>query len=425
MYHRMKYFLLLALTLSVALASCAPAAPAVQASELISNKQRLSPGSEDSAEVAALVQGNTQFALDLYRATFSSQDNQFFSPYSISLALAMAYVGARGETEAEMARALRFADQSQLNPAFNALDQALRNRGQNLKENERFRLNIANATWGQKDFAFQSAYLDALAQYYASGLRIVDFKQSAEAARQTINQWVEQQTEDKIKDLLPQGSLDAMTRMVLTNAIYFNAAWMQQFRPESTRDGPFNKLDGSQVTVPMMRQTASLRYTSGAGYQAVELPYVGGEMSMLILLPDAGAFARWAQALDAESLAAIVDGLDHQRIELRMPRFTYESKFALKDALQQLGMRQAFTTEADLSGMTGKPELFISDVFHKAFVAVDEEGTEAAAATAVVVGATAMPAEPIPVTVDRPFVYLIRDVATGSVLFLGHVVNPA
>ena len=424
-YERMRRLWILAIALSVALTGCAPPAPVVQAAELISEKPRLSPDSADHARIAELVQGNTRFALDLYRALFSSEDNLFASPYSISLALAMAYAGARGDTEAEMAPALHFPAQALLHPAFNGLDQALRSRGQNVKEGQRFRLNIANAAWGQQGFSFQNAFLDTLAQFYASGLRLVDFQRAAEAARQTINRWVEQQTEDKIKDLLPPGSLDALTRLVLTNAIYFNAAWQHPFQAQATQDGAFHLLDGGQVTVPMMSQSERLGYTSGAGYRAVELPYVGGEMSMLIILPEAGTFAEWAQGLDAGALTAIVNGIEYQQVQLSMPRFTYASSFQLKDALQELGMGQAFSAAADFSGMTGKPDLFIDDVYHKAFVSVDEEGTEAAAATAVVMQLSAMPAEPVVVNVDRPFVFLIRDVATGAVLFLGHVVNPA
>jgi serpin B len=423
MYKRITRYLMLALALSVALASCAPAPGVVQAAELASSKPRLRPAG--STDLAELVQGNTQFALDLYRTLFNARDNLFSSPYSISLALAMVYAGSRGDTEAEMASTLHFPTRESLQVAFNALDQALRSRGQDVKEGERFRLNIANAIWGQKGLAFQSEFLDALAQYYGAGLRIVDFQQAAEAARQTINQWVADQTEDKIKDLLPPGSLDAMTRLVLTNAIYFNAAWQNPFNAQATQDGAFHLLDGSQVSVPMMHQSASLGYASGAGYQVVELPYAGGEMAMDIILPEAGSFAAWVQGLDAQALTAILNGITSKQVELTMPRFRFESEVQLKDALQALGMSQAFTTAADFSGMTGRPELFIDEVYHKAFVAVDEAGTEAAAATAVVMKLTAMPSESVAVTIDRPFLFLIRDVATGTVLFLGHVVNPA
>jgi serpin B len=425
MCKKMKSLLILAIALSVALAGCAPSPGVVQAAVVASSKPRLSPEAADNTEVASLVQGNTQFALDLYRSLFTTKGNLFSSPYSISLALAMVYAGARGDTEAEMARTLHFSSRADLQTAFNALDQALRSRGENVKEDERFRLNIVNAIWGQKGFDFQSDFLDALAQYYGAGLRIVDFKQAAEAARQAINQWVAEQTADKIKDLLPQGSLDDMTRLVLTNAIYFNAAWQNPFNEQSTQDGTFYLLDGGQVTVPMMHQNELLGYASGTGYQLVELPYVGGDMAMDIIVPEAGNFAEWAQHLDAGELEYILRGVSPTQVQLTMPRFRFESSTELKDALQKLGMSQSFTEAADFSGMTGRPDLYIDNVYHKAFVAVDEKGTEAAAATAVVMRPTSMPAQPVEVTVDRPFLFLIRDVTSGTVLFLGHVVNPA
>lgn len=421
--YNLKRYLPVLIALSVALAACAPRASVVQADTVASDKPRLTPAATDSA-VADLVRGNTQFALDLYRVLFQADQNLFASPYSISLALAMTFAGARGDTADEMARVLRFPS-GDVHAAFNALDQALRSQGATVKEGERFRLHIANSIWGQKGFAFEAAFLDALAQYYGAGLRLVDFQTAYEAARQTINAWVEDQTEDKIKDLLPEGSLDAMTRMVLCNAIYFNASWMFPFDESATQDGPFHLLGGGQVSVPMMRRSELYGYAAGPGYQAVELLYAGGEMSMVILLPDAGSFAEWAQNLNAERLSGILSGLEHRQVLLTMPRFTYESSFSLRDGLQLLGMGTAFSAAADFSGMTGRPDLFIDDVYHKAFVAVDEEGTEAAAATAVVMRLSAMPAEPTTVTVDRPFVFLIRDVKNGTILFLGHVVDPA
>jgi serpin B len=212
---------------------------------------------------------------------------------------------------------------------------------------------------------------------------------------------------------------------VLSNAIYFNAAWLYPFEEEVTRDGTFHLLDGGEVTVAMMAQSERLGYTAGQGYQAVELPYLGGELSMVILLPAQGTFQDWARTLDAGQLAALVGDMERTQVQLTMPRFTFESGFRLRDALVQLGMRDAFGGTADFSGMTGKRDLFISDVYHKAFVAVDEEGTEAAAATAVVMELTAAPAEPIEVKVDRPFVFLIRDLETDAILFLGHVVDPS
>lgn len=413
------------------LGACRPTVPSgsvTQADVLKSEKSRLLPLSLDDAEVDALVQGNSRFAFNLYQQLYSDEMNVFYSPYSISLALAMTYAGAHGVTEQQMAKALRFTLGQDATPAaFNALDQALASRGEqpDVEEESRFRLNIANALWGQKGYAFQAAFLDKLAQNYGAGLRMVDYVQAPEASRQTINQWVEEQTEEKIKDLLPSGSISSDTRLVLSNAIYFNAAWLWPFEESATKDGSFQLLDGGEVVVPMMRQSERMAYAEGSRYQAVELPYAGGEMSMVVLLPAGGSFEEFARSLDAQRLQTILEGMNHEQVMLSMPRFRYEASFRLKDALVQLGMGHAFSDEADFSGMTGKPDLSISDVYHKAFVAVDEEGTEAAAATAVVMQLTAAPGMPVEVTLDRPFVFLIRDVETDAILFIGHVVNPA
>jgi len=237
---------------------------------------------------------------------------------------------------------------------------------------------------------------------------------------------VEEQTESRIKDLIPQGAIDPMTRLVLTNAVYFNAAWQSQFEKAATTQGTFHLIDGGAVSVPMMHQTESFGYSQGDGFQVVELPYDGGEMSMVILLPDDGRLKELEDSLDADVLQSAVDSLQWTRLALSMPGFTMESSFGLKDALSALGMVTAFAPgAADFSGMDGTRELYIGEVGHTAFVEVDQAGTEAAAATAVIMQATAMPAEPIELTIDRPFLFLIRDIETGTVLFLGRVMNPA
>ncbi|MBM3175778.1 MAG: serpin family protein, partial [Chloroflexi bacterium] len=223
----------------------------------------------------------------------------------------------------------------------------------------------------------------------------------------------------------PKGAIDPLTRLVLTNAIYFNAAWQFPFKKESTKDGAFHLLDGREVTVPMMRQTEWLGYAEGANYQAVELPYDGRQLSMVILLPRTGQFAEFEKSLDANQLKAITRDISSERIALTMPRYEFTSEFSLAKTLTDMGMPDAFTGRADFSGMTGRPDLLISDVFHKAFVAVDEEGTEAAAATAVIMALKAAPGAPIEVTVDRPFIFLIRDIKTGTLLFIGRVLNPS
>jgi len=401
-----------------------------------SEKERqVSPDVSD-ADLDALIEGNSTFAFELYRllAEREGNENLFYSPYSISLALAMTYAGARGETEAEMADALHIIlSQEKLHPAFNALDQELAQRGDGAEgkdtadgqDAEGFRLNIANAIWGQEDYQFLDTFLDVLAQNYGAGLRALDFAGSPEESRVVINDWVSEQTEGKIEDLIPQGGIDGLTRLVLTNAIYFNAAWANPFEEAATGEGTFILLDGREVSVPMMRQSESLGYAEGAGYQAVELPYDGGEMSMVIVVPEEGEFEAFEDSLDPGQVEAIIEHLGRRQVALTMPKFEFDARFSLKEALAALGMPQAFSEVADFSGMTGEKDLLISDVFHKAFVSVDEAGTEAAAATAVVMKLTSAAPDPVEVNVDHPFLFLIRDVETGAILFVGRVVDPS
>jgi len=393
-----------------------------------SEKPRVTKPGATPTDLARLTSGNSAFACDLYQALRQKPGNLFYSPYSISLALAMTYAGARGETATQMANTLHFTlSPDSLHPAFNSLDLELASRGEGAKgkDSKGFRLNIVNAIWGQDGYKFLPAFLDVLAENYGAGLRLLDFVKAPEESRLTINNWVSDQTEGKIKDLIPRGEIDPLTRLVLTNAIYFNAAWRLPFSKERTADGLFYLLDGSKVTVPMMQQTESLRYAEGPGYQAVELPYDGQQLAMVILLPGAGQLAAFEGSLNAEQVEAIVRGLAPRQVALTMPRFKYDSSFKLNETLRAMGMADAFTPGlADFSGMDGRRELFIGAVLHKAFVAVDEAGTEAAAATAVIMQLKSMPAQPVQVTVDRPFVFLIRDLETGTILFVGRVVNP-
>jgi serpin B len=379
------------------------------------------------ADLAALAGGNSAFAFNLYQVLRREKGNFFYSPYSISLALAMTYAGARSGTEKEMAQALHFLlPQDRLHPAFSRLAAELASRGEGAagKDGKGFRLNVANSLWAQQDYQFLQQFLDLLVANYGAGVRPVDFAGDPEAARQTINDWVSKETEGRIEDLIPPGAIDTLTRLVLANAIYFNAAWLYPFQPDRTVDGPFNLLDGSQVQVPMMRQTGSFSYAEGDGYQAVELPYDGQQLSMVILLPEKGQFDAFEATLDATRVDAILKSLAGQQVALTMPNFEFESQFSLKDSLSALGMPNAFTDAADFSGMTGNRELSISEVAHKAFVSVDEAGTEAAAATAVIVGVTSAPAEPVTFTADRPFLFLIRDIPTGTILFVGRLADP-
>jgi serpin B len=395
---------------------------------LMSDKPRETSPNISEADQALLTEGNSAFAFNLYQELKEEKDgNIFYSPHSISVALAMTYAGARGDTAEEMANTLHFIlEQDRLHPAFNWLDAELAKRGEGAqgKDGEGFRLNIVNAIWGQKDYSFLTDFLDVLAENYGAGLRILDFITETEKSRLIINDWVSDQTEDRIKDLIPQGAIDELTRLVLTNAIYFNAAWEYPFDKKMTANGPFYLLDGGQVTVSMMRQTESFGYTQGEGYQAVELLYDGDELSMVILLPASGNFEAFEEGLQAQQVSDIISDLQLAEVTLTMPRFEFDSEFSLKDTLASMGMPIAFSGAADFSGMTGTPDLCISEVLHKAFVSVDEAGTEAAAATAVIVGETAIPEQPVEVTVDHPFIFLIRDIDTGAILFVGRVLNP-
>ena len=394
---------------------------------LRSEKQRATSPEVSETDLTTLVSGNSAFAFDLYQALREEEGNLFYSPYSISLALAMTYAGASGETAQQMEDTLHFVlSPDALHPAFNSLDIELGQRGEGAEgaDGEGFRLNIVNAIWGQKDYQFLTTFLDVLAENYGAGLRLLDFINTPEESRITINNWVSDQTEGRIEDLIPQGVIDALTRLVLTNAIYFNAAWQYPFDEDITEDGTFYLLNGGEVIVPMMSQTESLSYAEGDGYQAVELLYDGGELSMIILLPQAGQFEAFEGSLDAQQVDGIIAGLEAGEVALTMPKFEFESDFGLKETLAAMGMPVAFSEDADFSGMTGNRDLFIADVIHKAFVSVDEAGTEAAAATAVVMTLTAAPEIPVEVTVERPFIFLIRDIETGTILFVGRIVDP-
>jgi serpin B len=418
-------FLMLAIVMTAGLFGCSPTA---SAGLLKSDKARVTSPMVSTTDMTTLVNGDGEFAFNLYQALMKQDGNIFFSPYSISLALAMTYAGARGETAQQMADTLHYQlDQSALHAAFNSLDMALAKRGQGAKgkDDKGFRLNVVNAIWGQKDYQFLSNYLDLLAENYGAGLRVLDFIKDPNQSREVINQWVSDQTEGRIKDLIPEGSITPLTRLVLTNAIYFNAAWALPFQPGATADGLFHLLSGTEVTAAMMKQTGSFKYSEGDNYQAIELPYDGQELSMVIFLPAAGQFQAFEEAINYKMISNILAQQNNNRqVALTMPKFEFESEFGLKETLMAMGMVEPFQDSADFSGMSSQSDLHIDDVVHKAFVSVDEAGTEAAAASAVIVGTTSMPPEPVAVTLDRPFIFLIRDIQTGTILFIGRVMNP-
>ncbi len=383
-----------------------------------------------------LVAGNNAFAFDFYRQAAAGVDaNLIFSPFSISQAFGMLLAAARGDTAQQIADTMHYTlPQDVLHPAFSDLNAALSEREapENDQAGERLQLNIANSLWAQEGFPFRDAYLALVRDFYSGGLHIMDFVRAPEEARETINAWIEEQTEDKIRDMLAPGTIDTATRMVLVNAIYFNGSWLHPFQEGATQDDLFTRLDGSTVRVPMMAQQESFGYMQGDGFQAVELPYVGGDMAMLVVLPDAGRFEAIQADLDQALFDTIRASLARREVQLHMPRFEFETSLNLRSMLAALGMTDVFDPErADLSGMFDpaavNANLYVTAALHKAFIGVDEAGTEAAAATAIVVGITSapMPSEPLVLRLDRPFIYAIYDRQTGAIMFLGQVLNPA
>ncbi|XP_078606181.1 leukocyte elastase inhibitor-like isoform X3 [Branchiostoma floridae x Branchiostoma japonicum] len=366
---------------------------------------------------------NTEFALNLYRQLCGTTGNVFFSPYSISVALAMTSLGARGSTEGAMKGTLCFQDMPNdvLHGTFSKLHQQL-------YASDKYTLQTANRLYGEQTYSFLQDFLDATKKNYGAELAAVDFKGAAEQVRGTINQWVEEQTKNKIKDLIPAGAVDAMTRLVLVNAIYFKGNWDKQFDANMTHDLDFNINNNEKVKVKMMRMEANFNYGvfEELKCRVLEVPYVEKELSMLIFLPDAvEGIKDLESSLTAATLQTVSSKMYSTKVNLLLPRFKLEQEFGLGDTLKKMGMGEAFSDAADFSGMSGSKDLFISAVVHKAFVEVNEEGTEAAAATGVVMMLCALDLEGPPEFVaDHPFLFLIRDNRSNSVLFLGRMYKP-
>jgi len=380
--------------------------------------------SAPTPDQAAIVQGNNAFAVDLYGQLRRQDGNLFFSPESISTAFAMAYAGARGSTATEMAAALHFAlPPDKLHPAMGALLTGLNG------AHPGYQLHVADALWAEKDYKFLDDFLKLTSSDYGAGFNRVDFKGAPDATRLTINQWVEQKTENKIKDLLPAGSVKSDTRLVLTNAIYFKGDWATQFNKAATQEEDFHLSAAQDIEAPLMHLRTKLGYLNGGTFQAVAIPYKSGELSMIVLLPNDGSgLPALEQSLTAANVQKwLSGGWRNNEIILTLPKFKMTSQFELADALGALGMRQAFKEgAADFSGMTGRRDLWISAAVHKAFVDVNEEGTEAAAATAIGMRSMATAYEPPPIVfrADHPFVFLIRDNSSGGILFMGRVTDP-
>jgi serpin B len=372
----------------------------------------------------AVVDGANQAAFELYAKLAAEPGNLFFSPYSIATALAMTYEGARGQTADEIRDVFHLPqDASVRQPGFAALHNALN------ALDSAYKLSVANALWAQRDYQLLPDFVRTVKDYYGGAATPVDFVGNTEGARQTINSWVEDRTQDRIKNLFEQGTLDPLTRLVLTNAIYFKGTWAKQFDPAETQDGPFTPDGGAAVQVPLMhvnKPETKFGYAEADGIQILEMPYEGAKLSMLVLLPKAGETARLEKLLSPAKLAEWRQALQTKRVNVTLPKFTVNTKYELNDTLAGLGMPTAFTAEADFTGIEPKRELFIQLVVHQAFVEVNEEGTEAAAATGVAMGLTSAPMpQPIPdFTADHPFIYLIVEREHGAILFLGRLDKP-
>lgn len=382
----------------------------------------------DSHQFTALVGANNEFAFDLYRAIIENEEgNIIYSPFSISMAFSMVYPGARGSTETQMRDVMGFLPQDVHHRAFNSLDQILSRYAEQAAQNEDagdpFQLNIANSIWGQQGFPFKDEYLEVLARHYGAGMRIVDFTSDAEAARMAINAWIEAQTEERIQEMIPEGMLDALTRLVLVNAIYFKGAWVFPFNEDATQEGPFTLVDGSRVQVPLMEHRAArIPYLEGEGYQGAFIPYSNSPIDMLVILPDEGQFEAVEDLLSSDFLSQLREHASERDVHLVMPKLDFETDLDLKALLTGMGMTEPFGG-ADFSGISEGGGLFISDALHKANITVDEEGTEAAAATVIAMRESAM--ERAELSLARPFLFSLQDRETGTILFLGRVLNPA
>ena len=375
------------------------------------------------------------FAAQMYAQLAAEQEgNIFFSPYSIVSALGMTAAGAEAETDRQIREALSVTLQGDdFHAALNGIDQSLE---QHSTSTEKLTMTVANDAWVQSGWEFRVDYLDLLSRYYGAGVNLLDFISRPDESRVVINTYIADQTNQKITNLLPQGSITTLTRLVLTNAVYFLADWVYQFDKSLTTDEPFRLLDGSRVTVPMMKlepegngSQVELQYAWDPEHKVrtLQLPYSGDRMAMTLFLPDTNAFEDFEEALSHELLQSMISRLSDTKLPpVRLPRFTFTSPaISLKKAFRALGMSDAFDpNKADFSGIDGERDLYVFDILHKAFIAVDEAGTEAAAATAVIIGTTSVPTHIPRFVADRPFVYCIRDTQTGVILFMGKVEDP-
>ncbi|MBC7326694.1 serpin family protein [bacterium] len=375
-------------------------------------------------EVQAIVQANNRFALELYR--FYSQkysgENILFSPLSLSSAFAMLQEGAKGKTAEEISDVFHFpADRETQRKGFQEVYSSLN------KPDRESKLSIANALWAQKSFPILSDYLETIREYYGGEATNLDFRADPESSRRTINKWVEDRTNNKIKDLLPRGAINTTTRLVLTNAIYFKGFWLFPFDKNLTKEDDFKVGPDKKVKVKMMAHSKALSfpYAESDDFQMLELPYEGRDISMILLLPKNISLEQLEKRLNYENLNKWMGMLGIKEVKVYLPRFKLERKYSMVEDFKKLGMPSVFDAgKADFSGITGKRDLYVTGVVHKAYVDVNEEGTEAAAATGIVLGKTAIATTYI-FRADHPFIFFILEKTTGSILFIGRVYNPS
>lgn len=394
-----------------------------------------------------VVQANNAFATDIYQQLASrDRENLFLSPFSIHVTMAMTFLGSRGNTAREMAKVLHLEmNQDSLLAGYDALltqihfdpaeldrevlEPALENGRVVCRAAPPSQLSMANALWAERHYPFETSYLERVRRYFRARLDTLDFRNRPESARNVINRWVEEQTCNRIKDLIPPRLIDDSTRLILANAIYFKDKWEDVFWERATKDRPFYLPDGKTVSVPQMQQTGDFNYAETDGLQLLSLPYRSHDLDMVVLLPRANnGLADLEKRFTAGNLTGWLAKLTHHEVEVTLPKWTFERGIMLKGVLRTMGITQAFAWPgADFTGMSSTGELYIGEVIHKAFVAVDESGTEAAAATVVEVKASGVGIrhpKPVIFTADHPFVFLIRHRASGAILFMGRVTNP-
>jgi serpin B len=402
------------------------------------SRSEVSRAAPDQRSISSGVAAVTAFSADLYRRLATgSRHNLVCSPYSVAQALAMTVQGAAGATARQILQVLHAgtdpvpsAVAAALARGLGGLELTLAARSRQFPDSQgpsdRVELATANTLWGQQGLAWQRPFLDVLARDFGTGMRQVDYRKAADGARDLINAWVSRQTRERIRQVIPAGVLDAMTRLVLVNAVYLKAPWNAPFPAGATRPQPFTRADSGTVTVPMMSDlVADAGYVTGDGWAALDLPYLGGELAMAMILPDRGRFAEVEASLTPTLLGQVLGGFTRGAVRVGLPRWTTRTQVSLREVLSALGMTAAFDpSAADFTAITRQERLHVSAVLHEGFVTVDEHGTEAAAATAVAMRAMGMLAESHSFVANRPFLYVIHDVPTGTPLFIGRVLDP-